>query len=361
MFMNLLYMLLLISGGFSLSRILLTFCRQDPDVVPEYKIKTDPWIYLLGLTIVGLSLLQYFLPDFDDVIVAVSGLHLLVVLTCAALIYLIFLLELEKAFYIAILGSCIAITFMQPADRLLFEGLLPFWLDRMFMVFVCFIVATGMGFLNRMYGIFSLQGLTVAFGLLLIALIGGIPLYLGFFGAWLAGIWLGFLNLNWYPGQVYLNQGACASASFVFAALLLQGSVEMAAPSMLILIMYFLTEALWALVRCFVLNVKAAELSDDTAYMTVFKNGLSIPVIGIAVVKISVVNILLAGFQLYAGNPYSIPLFALIVNLWLLNILYNVSQGEEELTVKETNRKIISDISNGLQKLKKKVKKDKKQ
>jgi hypothetical protein len=66
----------------------------------------------------------------------------------------------------------------------------------------------------------------------------------------------------------------------------------------------------------------------------------------VSVVKIGIVNVIFSCFQLYAPNPFSMPIFTLVVNLWLLNMLYHAS--ENNLSFKETNEAFVDDVKKGL-------------
>lgn len=69
------------------------------------------------------------------------------------------------------------------------------------------------------------------------------------------------------------------------------------------------------------------------------------------------VNIILAMFQLYSANSFSVPIFAFLINLWLLGILYNTNDGIKSL--KEANKDFIRDVKSGLDNIKKSFNKNK--
>ena len=64
----------------------------------------------------------------------------------------------------------------------------------------------------------------------------------------------------------------------------------------------------------------------------------------VSIVKIGIINVIFSCFQLYAPNPFSIPVFALAVNLWLLNILYHAS--ENNLSFSRTNENFFEELKN---------------
>ena len=65
-----------------------------------------------------------------------------------------------------------------------------------------------------------------------------------------------------------------------------------------------------------------------------------------------------AGFQLLAANAYSFPIFTLVVNAWLLGILYRVDEGKK--TLKEINREVFKNVKEELANVKKNINRGKK-
>ena len=84
---------------------------------------------------------------------------------------------------------------------------------------------------------------------------------------------------------------------------------------------------------------------------------ISAQAILVSVVKINLINLIFACFQIYAPNMFSLSLFTIIVNLWLMNILYHAS--DERLTLGQTNKAFMSEIKSGLKTIANSIKKGK--
>lgn len=356
MFLNLLYVFLLVFLGYILIRTVLFWVQKSSVMPSDYNILKDPWIYMFLFMTAGLAGLP-FLPDFQDSIFPLDSLFLWLPAVLALVIYVVFLLEIDWLFYLMVLVSSSILVAAVPDSVNFFDGVLPFWTDRFAAVIIIFVMVGGAKILNGMSAIFGIFMLTVVFGSVLLGLIGGIPLPLAFLSAFWSGIWLGFLNLNWYPSRISLNDGACASAMFLTIWLLLCSTMELAGASCLALIAYFVAECLWVFVRRCIFNLKEADLSGNTAYMSVYRRNIDIPAVDVAVAKIGVINIIFAVFQLYSPNAYSIPLFILLVDLWLLNLLYNAN--EENKTINQINREFMNNVKEGLDSIKNSFKKGK--
>ena len=357
MSLDFLYSVLLICIGFVCSRLVLNFLKEESDEVEQYAFYKDPWLYMYLMMVLCLSAVFFLVPNYNDVIVSLTTTSIWIWLSLAFVIYIVFLLETDRLFLIVLAASSLILSFSFSGDALVFGGIVPFWADRLIVALIIFLFTFSSQWLNDLPGIFATQCLTIALGLSIVAIIGGIPHVLGFAGAGLAGVWLGYFHLDWFLGKIKINNGACMAASFIFSGLLLDGALEMAAPSMLILIMYPLTEIVWSFFRRYVFYVKRRNWSENTAYMSIAYKGASAEVLSMAVVKIGFVNVVLACFQLFSVNGFSIPLFAFVVNLWLLGMLYNAD--EKPKTFKEVNQDFVKNVKEGLKNIKQSVKKGK--
>ena len=194
-------------------------------------------------------------------------------------------------------------------------------------------------------------------GICLISLIGGLPFSYGLLASGWLGMWLSFLKFNWYPSEIYLNDGACASAGFLFGYFILCGVQEYAGSSLIILLTYLVAEILWVVVRRYILRIKEPEFYNNTAYFVCYYKDINIYAILIAIAKIGVVNVIFSAFQVYAINAFTIPAFMIIINLWLLNVLYRAN--DEEVGFKKANEILIEDIKDGLKTITTSLKKGK--
>lgn len=342
--------------GFVLSRLLLTFCKTGISGQNIYKVYKDTSVWLALLIFGGVAAIFYNAPVKYDIVAPVAGYVLPIIFALATVIYVSYWFANSWLLNALVLTASAAMA-MILTDNIIFEGILPVWADKIIAAAVVYILVISAKNINLLAGTFGIQAVAITIGAALLALLGGVPIYLGIIGAYLAGVWLGFLNLNRFPSKVYLNGGACMAFAYVLAWIVLQGACELAAPSMFILCMYVVSESLWALAQRIVFNVKNNEFSENTASYSAFEKGLEVTAIGVAVAKINIVNLVLALFQLYSVNTYSVPLFAFLINLWLLGILYNVD--DDNKTLKEVNREFVQSFKDGLDNIKKSLKKNK--
>ena len=343
--------------GFALSRLALGFSKVLAEHPESYKWYRDTSVFLALLLFGGMSAIFYNAPDMYDVAAPVAWYVLPAVFLTAGLLYVVFWFEIVWLTRAAVLAASVLLACMLPSNCLIFEGLVPLWADRILASLAVFVFVSGAEYINLLAGVFGVQAAAISAGIGILALLGGAPLYLGAIGVYAAGVWLGFLNLNWFPSKVYINSGTCMAAAYVSAWMLLQGAAELAGPSVLILAMFFFSEIIWAVAQKFVFGQNTVDLSENTACYEAFSKGVAVPAIGVAVAKINVVNVILAMFQLYSANSFSVPIFAFLINLWLLGILYNANEGVKSL--KEANKDFVRDVKSGIDSIKKSFNKNK--
>lgn len=344
--------------GFTASKLCMGLCQIDVDNPDNFKFYQESWLYLGGLSIIGMLGIFYFMPDMQDIIVPVNAYELPIICFLAVLIYFMFLFDVKWLYYSTILFSVAVMVGFVPEDYAVFGNMVPFWAERLILFAVIAVWVLGLRNLNGLSGIFGVNAVAVTLGIAIIAFVGGMPLYLGMMGLFLAGIWLGFLNLNWYPSKVFLSSGSCTATAFLLAWILLKGTLELAGPSVVILMMFFIAESLWILIQRYIFNVKAPDWTENTVYFHAFEQGVNVAAIGVAVAKICIINMIFAGFQLLAANAYSFPIFTLVVNAWLLGILYRVDEGKK--TLKEINREVFKNVKEELANVKKNINRGKK-
>lgn len=346
----------LVFGGFAITSVVLHLLIKQ--TVPEtYKPSKDPWIYMWVILAAGLGAVYTFMPAYADFVSPFSGWNIALWCGLSLLIYISYLFESDKLTLAVVVVSALAVSLLIPNDFSVFRGLLPFWLDRLAVVMVICLFTYACGLLNGMAGVYGLQMVGIGLGVFVISFLGGVPLMLGFMGAFAAGVWLGYLQLNWYPADVEISDGACMSGGFLAAGLMLQGTIEYAGPSMLVLSMYIWAELIFTVINRWLFRRRDVEIYQNTAYYAIFTQGIELSAISFGIIKILIINFILALFQLRISNPLSMPVFAAAADLWLLNVMYRASSGF--MTFREANQEFIKNVKEGLAGLKQSEKKDK--
>lgn len=322
------------------------------DVAASYLFKKDPFVYIFFLLLVFFGAIFFSTPYFHDIIVPPGFLWLGISFLFAGLIYFLFLLETDLLLDVAVFVFSVLSAFLFANKTALTDlAPVPWQLSALAIGLIIGLVTLGAKVLIGLSGVFSLVMATLSFGLFLVSCAGGAPLYLGLMALAISGIFTCVFRFNGWQLQLQINEGAVMSATFLFCMLLLCTANEFAAPSALILTLYIVAELLWSLFRQYVFRKKEPDLYFNSVYFSAFEKGTDLAVVYMLVLKICIVNIVLAVFQLYAQNAYTLPILALIIDFWFLSKISGIGQAEQSL--KDVNEHFIQNIKSEIKDIKK--------
>ena len=321
------------------------------DVAASYLLKKDPFIYIFFILLAFFSAAYFSIPYFHDIIVPPGLLWLGSSFLFAGIIYLLFLLETDLLLDAAVfVFSVLNVFFFANKTVLADLAPVPWQLSALAIGLIIGLITLGAKVLSGLSGVFSLFMATVSFGLFLISCAGGVPLYLGYTALAISGVFACVFRFNGWQLQLHINEGAVMSVTFLFCMLLICATNEFAGPSALILPLYIIAELLWSLFKQYILRKKEPDLYFNSTYFTAFEKGVDIAVIYTLVLKICIVNIVLAVFQLYAQNAYTLPILALIIDFWFLSKISGIGQTEKSL--KEVNEHFVQNIKGEIKNIK---------
>lgn len=347
---------LAIGCGIFLASYMLTFLVSNilnvkGEAAHSYRFLKDPFVYVFLILLVSFTSIAFFASDFKDTIIPFSPWWLPTSFLFAGLIYLLFLLETDILLDLAIFVFAILSVFLFANKNALADlAPVPWELSALAIGLTVGLVTLGSKVLSGITGIFALVITTVSFGLFLMFCVGGIPAYIGLMALSLCGIFTCMFRFNGWQIQLQINDGAMMAITFLFCMLLLCGTNEFAGPSMLILSFYIIAELFWSLFFQYILRKKEPDLYFNTAYFIAFEKGIDIAVIYTLVLKICIINVVLAAFQLFAQNTFTLPLVAFIIDFWLLTKINNIGQGEKSL--KEVHQNFIENVKDEIKDIK---------
>ena len=193
------------------------------------------------------------------------------------------------------------------------------------------------------------------FGMFVLFLFKGVPTLLGLASLSMGASALAF-SLKYWPISKFKLSNHCAdSLGFLIGYYVILSIPEYSFGSTIILLMFPLTEVFLALIL-FSFNYKhSRNLSQNTSCSKALFSGLSEQVIAIHSVRIGLLMILFACFQLYAPSPYSLWLISILTVAWQQYRLMNWQQLSSGINA--TNQNVIISIKEGYSKLKKTINK----
>ena len=265
--------------------------------------------------------------------------------------------KLDK--YTPILNAVSAtfLSLLVPSDFYLFNGYLPFIADRALIIALVFIISHCLKYLNNIDGLVGIQSSFIFFAIFILYLADAVPFLIGGFAVIMLGIAATIAIFSWFPSAIKLSPAHCNALGLIIAWLLLRSSVEDAASCTLIALMYLLVEIITIFYKAVISRKESKPIENlSNAYQT-FLSGLSVVNVCISVSKIFIMLSFFCFFQAYAPNEFSIPAFALVIVVWMINHMLNWQQPKK--TLKEINKDFIEDVKENLQDIKSSLSKDK--
>jgi len=323
----------------------------------DYQFKKDPYIYIFLMLALGIISVSFIPPAFQNAITPLKISQIIGAFCFSALIYLLFLFETNKLLNFSILSLSIlsAFLFLNPDSLLLSKTISPS-IERL----IVGIILAGFVFsaktLIGLPGIFSCFVIVFSSGLAIIALAGGLPIYILLVATLVLGVATSLFQSNRFDFYLKTNEGSLMSFFFLLGSLLLIGINEFAAPSVLILMTYPLSELIWCLIAQYILRRKSPDLYVHATYFVAYKKETDLTAVQGFVFKIGVINGALSLFQLYSPNIFTLPFLTFLINFWLISKLYNVEQPIP--TLNQANTQLIQNIKDEITNVKQNFKKD---
>jgi hypothetical protein len=302
-----------------------------------------PLPYILGLYALG-SVAAFFMSENADFIETLTATRVFVPLVLTAVIYAVGFCLSERLFFLVTI-ACVGLTvWLQPIGDGNAYPELPIWgLQLLIFVFACVYCLGGM-ISNFLPHTLLIPQIMLLLGLSMMSALGAAPLFVAFCSAILIGVLSGYLSINFYEVKIEIDNAAAVALSYLVCSLLLFNSGELGLPSCIILTSVFWAELLSAFWRRFFV-VRSGSLAENTNYYLAAQV-LSVKALVLSILRVCVVILFIAWFQLYAVNGYSLVIISLFVALWLNGSIGSPNGGKRSL--KEINREFLADLKQSI-------------
>ncbi len=196
-----------------------------------------------------------------------------------------------------LIAVTVALYFM-PDDSLVWQGLLPPFLDKVFAALAWVWFINLFNFMDGIDGISGVQAMSIGIGVCLIGLLGATP-QTGLlpFGSVIVGASLGFLFWNWHPAKIFLGDVGSAPLGFLLGWLLLSLAYNGAWAAALILPGYYLADATLTLIKRMVQGKRIWQAHNEHYYQKAVQSGMSHTRVCGAII---ITNTILIGCAIYA-------------------------------------------------------------
>ncbi|HYG89109.1 MAG TPA: glycosyltransferase family 4 protein [Azospirillum sp.] len=206
-----------------------------------------------------------------------------------------------------------------PADGLILQGLVPWWLDRVLAAFAWLWFVNLFNFMDGINGLAGSEAATIGVGMALVAALAGLDPELALYALAAAGAALGFLRWNWDPAKVFMGDVGSVPLGYALGWLLLTVAALGAWPAALLVPAYFLTDATVTLLRRTAEGKKVWQAHREHFYQKATQQGRSHGEVVRAVLAANAALVALAAASLSIGWT-ALPAGAAVVALLLAHL-----------------------------------------
>jgi len=331
-------------GSLMICFAVLTFIlyRVPNDIFPEeYEFHLDPFWYIIGIMFLGCSVVYIVFPTFPDMIHPYRYLNLFLPFVFATLLYLVYIFGNELSINLVTFALALVVCYLQPDDFQLFPDKLAPWQDKLVIALFLFVLSRGLGLLNGLPAIASMQFSAVMISAALMAYFGALPQILGVIALTLLGCMLAFSFFSWPPERLIISHGGFSSLGFVMGCFMLTSSTEFADASMCIAASYLFTEVGISFYNHYLCRDQADYLYMSTSYYRTSQDEQYTLGVARGILKILVIDVVLSVMQIAAISRLSLIVFSIALNLWLLSILSGDTSPEDVMSLTKWSKKAI--------------------
>ena len=235
-----------------------------------------------------------------------------------------------------------------PTEFLLFQGRMPFVLDRICAALMWSGLAYFWFLFNGINGYFAGYNAFLCLAVVLLGFLGAAPIFYLVFAAALLANQIAFLMYNWYPAKLVYSKKACQIIGLLMGNLVLFACVENLVPCFSIMLSFFVVELILSALKKILLKDKYADLMTNCIYYQTHISGLAEDAVCVSVLKAQLLFLVLCCFQVFMPTTYTLPIIALGFALWFLHKLQNwdeVDKSPQELR-EEFKQELKQDYEN---------------
>ena len=251
-------------------------------------------------------------------------------------------------FYLGVFFVPLMCVWFLPAEFLLFQGGLPFVLDRICIALMWGVLAYFWFLFNGISGYFAGYNAVLCFAVVLLGFLGAAPVFYFIFCAALLANHIAFLIFNWYPAKLAYSKKACQIIGLLMGTLVVFAGVENLTPCFSIMLSFFIVELILAALKKILLKDKYADLITNCIYYQAHISGLAEDAVCASVLKAQLLFLVLCCFQVFMPTTYTLPIIAFGFALWFLHKLQNwdeIDKSPQELR-EEFKQELKQDYEN---------------
>ena len=316
--MNTLLIIAICIATFFISYGIFTLCGSSSVNLGKFKIIKSPIVPFLGLGFIGCLLSYLIAPQQYDALSPTSAWTVVTAFASAAVLWtLLSQSKLQKFGYVFILACCALNLWILPNDFSFSDGALPIWAEKIILAIAWSLFALCYNTMNAGDGILSSESLSITIGLVLLCVIGVLPVLSGYYAAVFIALFMALHFFMLYPAKIALNSTQCRLLGYLLGWLGVLSAIEGSGSCFLILAMYYIFETSVAFFKKLTFKKQYRNMAANTFYSNLTAAGVAPKTVSDLVSRINLILMLLAGFQIYSPNNFTMIIIAFIAVFWL--------------------------------------------
>ena len=317
--MNIFLTILISLSIFLLSYAWFIFCYNEKITISSkltfFKRPISAFIFL---GFIGCITSYFIIPTQSDMLYKTSLLTPIVSFISATALYgLSHIIKSQKFIFLATLAFCALNILILPPNFNFSNGLLPLYAEQIILIITWSLFAFLYNNLNNVDGVLNIQSISISIGLILMYVIGILPALYGYYAGSIVLILIAFSFFSSYPAKLHLSDSACRVIGFLIGWLCILSILEGNISCVAILTMYYIYEIIIATIKKLTFKAQYKMLKNNTFYSKVASSGISPRNICELISRINIMLILLAGFQIYSPNAYTIVIISFFMVFWI--------------------------------------------
>jgi UDP-N-acetylmuramyl pentapeptide phosphotransferase/UDP-N-acetylglucosamine-1-phosphate transferase len=228
-----------------------------------------------GIPVVALTLVLWAMP-FHGTVDPATILLLVAAGMLAIISWVDDVRSLSPAIRLSVQFTAVLIgAYSLPSDGLLFQGLIPVWLDT---ILICFVWLWFVNLFNFMDGIDAISGIetiTICGGLAILSVTSQIASLDLWYSLTLSGSVIGFLWWNRPPAKIFLGDVGSITIGFCLGWLLINLAISGNWQSAVILPLYYLSDATFTLIKRGLRGERVWQAHREHFYQQAVQSGKS--------------------------------------------------------------------------------------
>ena len=318
--MNIFFITAVLLGIFLLSYAWFLFCSNtSKETSSKISLIKSPLTVFISLSFITCMTSFFVAHTIKDTLLPTSIYTIICAFSSGILLIIAsHLIKSQKLLFLITLLLCTINVVLLPSDFSFSGGIIPPIAEKAILVTAWGLYSFLYNNMNNCDGVITTQSISVCLGLILMYIMGILPTLYGYYTAGFIVLFIAFNFFTIYPAKLKLNNTDCRVLGFLLGWLCVLASIEGNESCIIILNMYYIYEITISVCKKLTFKSQFKRLENNTFYNYLASSGIAPQLICGFISRTNLMLLLLAGFQIYAPNKYTIIVISFFMVFWMM-------------------------------------------